>query len=226
MGGEPRVSKFSFNPAAKEFTPSSMPSGFNAVMSPQARSRPQRIPEWKPSNKIRDDSPTPTSWGERKKVSNKISPWIRSTPPTVTSPGGSNGSGANSSSTSFQVVYPLPKAAPVTGEERAELWAVPSAPPAAEGQAAARNVSPEPQKDSTPPRSKEEQPVPSEPRASPETLVEEARKLLAAMVNTGRANGKLEEVLAGMHPKAKEVVTLCRYAGILKKPQGASEESR
>ena len=86
--------------------------------------------------------------------------------------------------------------------------------------------SPEPQKGSTPPQSKEEQPVPSEPSASPETLVEEARKLLAAMVNTGRANGKLEEVLAGMHPKAKEVVTLCRYAGILERPQGASEESR
>ena len=30
---------------------------------------------------------------------------------------------------------------------------------------------------------------------------EEARKLLAAMVNTGRANGKLEEVLAGMQPQ-------------------------
>ena len=56
-GGEPRVSKFSFNPAAKEFTPSSMPSGPNAAMSPQARSRPQRIPEWKPSNKIRGEPP-------------------------------------------------------------------------------------------------------------------------------------------------------------------------
>ena len=183
-GGEPRVSKFSFNPAAKEFTPSSMPSGPSgpsAAMSPQARSRPHRTPEWKPSNKIKDKSPTPTSWGERKKVSNKISPLVRNTPPTVTPPGGSSGSGASS---------------------------------------------PEPQKGSTPPQSKEEQPVPSEPNASPETLVEEARKLLAAMVNTGRANGKLEEVLAGMQPKAKEVVTLCRYAGILEKPQGASEESR
>ena len=171
-GGEPRVSKFSFNPAAKEFTPSSMPSGPNAAMSPQAQSRPQRIPEWKPSNKIRD---------ERKKVSNKISPWTRNTPSTVTPSGGGNGSGASS---------------------------------------------PEPQKGSTPPQSKEEQPVPSEPSASPETLVEEARKLLAAMVNTGRANGKLEEVLAGMHPKAKGVATLCRYAGIPEKLQGASEESR
>ena len=66
---------------------------------------------------------------------------------------------------------PLPKAAPVTGEERAELWAVPSAPPAAEGQAAARNVSPEPQKDSTPTRAKEEQPAPSESSALPETPV-------------------------------------------------------
>ena len=115
--------QFSFNPAAKEFTPSSMPSGPSgpsAAMSPQARSRPHRIPEWKPSNKIRDESPTATSWGERKKVSNKISPWVRNTPPTVTSPGGSNGSGASS---------------------------------------------PEPQKDPTPPQSKEEQPVPSEPSA-------------------------------------------------------------
>ena len=131
-GGEPRVSKFSFNPAAKEFTPSSMPSGPNAAMSPQARPRPQRIPEWKPSNKIRD---------ERKKVSNKISPWTRNTPSTVTPSGGSNGSGASS---------------------------------------------PEPQKG---------------PNASPETLVEEAKKLLAAMISTGRANGKLEEVLAGMQPQ-------------------------
>ena len=56
-GGEPRVSKFSFNPAAKEFTPSSMPSGPNAAMSPQARSRPKRIPQWKPSNKIRNEPP-------------------------------------------------------------------------------------------------------------------------------------------------------------------------
>ena len=46
-------------------------------------------------------------------------------------------------------------------------------------------------------------------------LVKKAKQLLAAMINTGRANGKLEEVLAGMQPKAKEVVTLCRYAGIL-----------
>ena len=122
-GGEPRVSKFSFNPAAKEFTPSSMPSGPSgpsAAMSPQAWSRPHRITEWKPSNKIRDEPPTATSSGERKKVSNKISPWVRNTPPTVTPPGGSNGSGASS---------------------------------------------PEPQKGSTPPQSKEEQPVPSEPSA-------------------------------------------------------------
>ena len=146
-GGEPRVSKCSFNPAAKEFTPSSMPSGPSAAMSSQARSRPQRIPEWKPSNKIRD---------ERKKVSNKISPWTRNTPSTVTPSGGGNGSGASS---------------------------------------------PEPQKGPTPPQSKEEQHVPSEPSTSPETLVEEAKKLLAAMINTGRANGKLEEVLAGMQPQ-------------------------
>ena len=148
-GGEPRVSKFSFNPAAKEFALSSMPYGPNAAMSPQARSRPQRIPEWKPSNKIRD---------ERKKVSNKISPWIRNTPPTVTPSGGSNGSRASS---------------------------------------------PEPQKGSTPPQSNEEQPVPSEPSASPETLVKESKELLAAMINTGRANGKLEEVLAGMQPESE-----------------------
>ena len=44
-----------------------------------------------------------------------------------------------------------------------------------------RNVAPEPQKDSA--------------------FAEEASKLLAAMVNTGRANGKLEEVLAGMQPQ-------------------------
>ena len=171
----------SFNPAANEFTPSCMPSGPNAAMSPQARSRPQRIPQWKPSNKIRDEPPAATPSGERKKVSNKISLWIRNTPPTVMPPGGSNDSGASS---------------------------------------------PEPQKGSTPPQSKEEQPVPSEPSASPETLAEEARQLLAAMVNTGRANGKLEEVLAGMQPKAKDVVAFCRYAGFLERPQGASEESR
>ena len=67
--------------------------------------------------------------------------------------------------------------------------------------------------------------MPSEPSASPETLVEEARKLLAAMVNTGRANGKLEEILAGMHPKAKEVVALCRHAGILEETQEARAET-
>ena len=136
---------FSFNPAATEFTPSSMPSG---PSRPSAAMPPQASPKWKPSNKIKHESSTTTS------RSNKI------------------------------------------------------------------------RKESTPPQLKEEQPVPSEPSASPETLVEEARKLLAAMVNTGRANGKLEEVLAGTQPKAKEVVTLCRYAGILEKPQGASEESR
>ena len=132
-GGEPRVSKFSFNPAAKEFTPSSMPSGPNAAMSPQARPRPQRIREWKQTNKMNKF--------ERKKVSNKISPWTRNTPSTVTPSGGSNGSGASS---------------------------------------------PEPQKG---------------PNASPGTLVEEEKKLLAAMISTGRANGKLEEVLAGMQPQ-------------------------
>ena len=89
-----------------------------------------------------------------------------------------------------------------------------------------KKVSNKIRKDSTPPQLKEEQPVPSEPSASPETLVEEARKLLAAMVNTGRANGKLEEALARMHPKAKGMMTLCEYAGIQEKPQGASEESR
>ena len=81
-------------------------------------------------------------------------------------------------------------------------------------------------KESTPPQLKEEQPVPSEPSTSPETVVEEAKKILAAMVNTGRANGKLEEALARMHPKAKGMMTLCEYAGIQEKPQGASEESR
>ena len=179
-----RSVQFSFNPAAKEFTPSSMPSGPSgpsAAMPPQAQPRPHRTPEWKPSNKIKDKSSTPTSWGERKKVSNKITLLVRNTPPIVTPPGGRSGSGASS---------------------------------------------PEPKKGSTPPQSKEEQPVPSEPSASPETLVEEAKKILAAMVNTGRANGKLEEALARMHPKAKGMMTLCEYAGIQEKPQGASEESR
>ena len=142
---------FSFNPAATEFTPSSMPSG---PSRPSAAMPPQASPEWKPSNKIKHESSTTTSRFEGKKVSNKI------------------------------------------------------------------------RKDSTPPQLKEEQPVPSEPSASPETLVEEAKKILAAMVNTGRANGKLEEALARMHPKAKGMMTLCEYAGIQEKPQGASEESR
>ena len=136
---------FSFNPAATEFTPSSMPSG---PSRPSAAMPPQASPKWKPSNKIKHESSTTTS------RSNKI------------------------------------------------------------------------RKESTPPQLKEEQPVPSEPSASPETLVEEAKKILAAMVNTGRANGKLEEALARMHPKAKGMMTLCEYAGIQEKPQGASEESR
>ena len=137
--------QLSFNPAAKEFTPSSMPSG---PSRPSAAMPPQASPKWKPSNKIKHESSTTTS------RSNKI------------------------------------------------------------------------RKESTPPQLKEEQPVPSEPSTSPETVVEEAKKILAAMVNTGRANGKLEEALARMHPKAKGMMTLCEYAGIQEKPQGASEESR
>ena len=72
-------------------------------------------------------------------------------------------------------------------------------------------------KESTPPQLKEEQPVPSEPSTSPETVVEEAKKILAAMVNTGRANGKLEEALARMHPKAKGMMTLCEYGAPIKR---------
>ena len=115
-GDKLRVSKFSFNPAAKEFTPSSLPSGLSgpsATMSPQARSGLPKKPEWKLSNKISGEYPAATSSSERKKVSNKMSPWLRNTPPTGTSPGGS---GANSSSTSFQGLYPLLTEAPVIVE--------------------------------------------------------------------------------------------------------------
>ena len=61
-------------------------------------------------------------------------------------------------------------------------------------------------------------------REDKETLAVEAKKLLAAMINAGRESGKLEEVLANMQPKAKEVVTLMRYAGIPEKPTAPSGE--
>ena len=85
----------------------------------------------------------------------------------------------------------------------------------------------EPQKNTTLALTREEHPTPSSSSVSLETLTEElerklladeSRKLLQAMVKTGRERGTLEEVLAKMQPKAKEVVTLMRCGGIPEEP--------